>query len=603
MPELSDPVSQKIKDVSRFDLALIEAAFAGTSAPVIPQPVLEATEQENITTVAKDNRSTGSAAVKNTVLFAPPEKESQIAEMSIMNPVVTAAASEYTNYKAENASIVPATDLTQAAKDNWKTETIPVTRTASIAVMRKMINSTNTIKRANPQSAENVLADDLTPATQGTDKAEMAFVNHVATAATAEKADHKAENSSIISATDLTQAAKDNRETETLSINRESSIPVEQNMKQSSDTIKRVNLQSAGNLLTSDFTSTARAAKAEQADHETEAAHIGAGAESHPAANDRNGGKTVSLNHMVAPAAAEKAGHKMEVVFISRVADMLRQKSDNPATESTLNQARRTVITLQDYGQQTMSPKEMAAAVETQKPIPAPTGNIDSGAAIRQAASDRMESLELLHEAVTMKDAAATVADPANGNDRNRSVATISQAKSTGQAALFFRIDTSGLQPSSDAGKTASDGSTEINTQAIIDQIVEAKQAMGNDYGRVRIVLDPPNLGTVDLNIIVRRDRVSVVMTADNASIQQVLQSHGDNIRAAFQRQDLRIETFQVLLQDNGGSQQQFQGGAMYEQRREHQSKQSIPDGVPAIPVSPSFVETIPERGLVSVFV
>ena len=112
---------------------------------------------------------------------------------------------------------------------------------------------------------------------------------------------------------------------------------------------------------------------------------------------------------------------------------------------------------------------------------------------------------------------------------------------------------------------------------------------MNNGSGRVRITLDPPNLGTVNLEIVVRKERAEVVMTADNPGVQQALQSRVDDIRTALQRQDLKIENFQILLQDNAANQQQANSGAIFGQRQEHQVRQNLMDG--NIPIQP-FIQT-----------
>lgn len=115
--------------------------------------------------------------------------------------------------------------------------------------------------------------------------------------------------------------------------------------------------------------------------------------------------------------------------------------------------------------------------------------------------------------------------------------------------------------------------------QAVIDQIMDARQNMTGDFGRVRIVLSPPNLGNVDLQIILRRERIGVVMTADNAIVQQALLSRADDIRIALERHDFRIETFQVLLEEQTANHHQARGGAMFEQHREHREKQNFSGG------------------------
>ena len=108
-----------------------------------------------------------------------------------------------------------------------------------------------------------------------------------------------------------------------------------------------------------------------------------------------------------------------------------------------------------------------------------------------------------------------------------------------------------------------------LNTADVVERIAEMKQAAGNNhFGRVRIVLDPPNLGTVNLEILVRKERLEVVIATANTAALQALQARSDDIRGALLRQDLKLETFQVqLLQDRGGygeangeARQQFQG-------------------------------------------
>jgi flagellar hook-length control protein FliK len=93
---------------------------------------------------------------------------------------------------------------------------------------------------------------------------------------------------------------------------------------------------------------------------------------------------------------------------------------------------------------------------------------------------------------------------------------------------------------------------------------------MSSDGGRVKVTLSPAELGDVDLEIVVRGQKVEVVMVAERAEVQQLLQSRGEEIKSALVRQDMKVESFQVLLQDRGeGNQQQSAAWtAMDEQRR-----------------------------------
>jgi flagellar hook-length control protein FliK len=92
-------------------------------------------------------------------------------------------------------------------------------------------------------------------------------------------------------------------------------------------------------------------------------------------------------------------------------------------------------------------------------------------------------------------------------------------------------------------------------------------------------------------------------MTAENATVQQALQSRGDDIRVALQRQDLKIEGFQVLLQDNGTNPQQTGSGAMHRQNREHGERFNADENVPPVfPVFSSIAGGKSAEGLVSIF-
>lgn len=142
-----------------------------------------------------------------------------------------------------------------------------------------------------------------------------------------------------------------------------------------------------------------------------------------------------------------------------------------------------------------------------------------------------------------------------------------------------------------------------LNMQTMIDEIQRLQQSTSAEVSRVHIELDPPNLGTVGLEVVCRREHLEIVMTTDNAGVQQALQSRSDDIRLAMQRQDLKVETFQILLQDNGAGQQQTHGGWAQEQRRDSQARMFPHQeevGVEAI--SSLLPSAEPASGIVSTF-
>jgi flagellar hook-length control protein FliK len=167
-----------------------------------------------------------------------------------------------------------------------------------------------------------------------------------------------------------------------------------------------------------------------------------------------------------------------------------------------------------------------------------------------------------------------------------------------------LRAETTNVPSGNGNRLAAADGSVGINTQAVIDQIQNARQSMNSGSGRVRITLDPPNLGTVSLEIVVRKEWVGVVMTADNSGVQQALQSRVDDIRTALQRQDLKIENFQILLQDNAANQQRGYSGAAFGQQHERRAGQNqMENHIPVEPLTQPIEESRRAAGLVSIFV
>ena len=221
-------------------------------------------------------------------------------------------------------------------------------------------------------------------------------------------------------------------------------------------------------------------------------------------------------------------------------------------------------------------------ATATQKPIAAVN---DRAAAIGQSLSEGSSQVELADTAVFMKGSPAGTTAADQDNQQHWNTSPDRHHSTTNRTEFPLRAEMTNILSGSGNRLAASDGPAGINTQAVIDQIMDAKQSMNNGFGRVRITLDPPNLGTVNLEIVVRKERVDVVMTADNSGVQQALQSRVDDIRTALQRQDLKIENFQILLQDNAANQQQANSGATFGQHQEQQARQNLMDG--NIPIQP----------------
>lgn len=94
-----------------------------------------------------------------------------------------------------------------------------------------------------------------------------------------------------------------------------------------------------------------------------------------------------------------------------------------------------------------------------------------------------------------------------------------------------------------------------LRPQVIIPQIVEgAGSVLRGGSGRVVITLHPPQLGTLDMDIRVRENKVSLVMLADNHEVKQVLESSLVHLKNALGDHGLQIDRVDVLVQDRAGS-------------------------------------------------
>ena len=297
------------------------------------------------------------------------------------------------------------------------------------------------------------------------------------------------------------------------------------------------------------------------------------------------------------PMAAAFATSATPATPASHPNEALQRNNDKPAIDGARPDVRQAGSSHNDHWKQAGESKEGASiAAASQKPISA----VGDG----QAAPERMTPGGSPDKTLPIRDTVTETPGPAQDHQQSRNTTPNHQAKLPERDMFLFRMEMPNVVSPQETRPPAAIGSTAVDMQSVIDQIVEARQGSGNDFGRMRIMLNPPNLGSVDLDIIVRGERVDVVMTAENATVQQALQSRGDDIRIALQRQDLKIEGFQVLLQDNGTGQQQTNSGEMYRQNRENRERFNTNADVPppAFPVFSPIAGAKSAAGLVSIF-
>ncbi len=131
--------------------------------------------------------------------------------------------------------------------------------------------------------------------------------------------------------------------------------------------------------------------------------------------------------------------------------------------------------------------------------------------------------------------------------------------------------------PSSSAGSFSEalrDPSAAVPRQAH-EAWAAAAEKHGTDGGRVRIILSPDHLGTLDMDVRVRREAVEIMMSVQREESLHTLRGHASDLKAALSDQGLRVESLSLQtsgrdLQSNGGSSGGY--GGLYDGRNTNES-------------------------------
>ena len=116
-----------------------------------------------------------------------------------------------------------------------------------------------------------------------------------------------------------------------------------------------------------------------------------------------------------------------------------------------------------------------------------------------------------------------------------------------------------------------------LNARSIMTQVMDGISTDFKDGGRVRITLYPETLGRVDMDIVVRQDRVELIMKVDNDQVHQLLNTHIEDLKATLQSQGWQVSGVDVLLQkqnnmndgNNFGNLFAWQEGMNHEQQKD----------------------------------
>ncbi|MBN1380276.1 MAG: flagellar hook-length control protein FliK [Deltaproteobacteria bacterium] len=304
-----------------------------------------------------------------------------------------------------------------------------------------------------------------------------------------------------------------------------------------------------------------------------------------------------------------KKSENTKETFVRRLAEFLGDKGDKDgAITQMITKVRNLTATAPTKTTRDFGAKEsIAFAAETANREASPAGNQtetsptvilpggEKPVSVRNATFNAYsaQDAKIMHEAL-----------PAS----QRPVPGVTKIKNEDKTSFIAGRDAKGVGAAfSDLLTSQAKTPQSVRLQSMIDQISLAKQQIGTDGGRVKITLNPPNLGTIDLEVIVRQNRVNVTMIADHASAQQLLQAHADEVKSALQRQDMKIDHFQVSLQNNGDDNQQpsghwasMEGRNPWGANRLHHSKDTV--NTEDTPFVQEKNPLPPAQGLVSVF-
>ena len=117
-----------------------------------------------------------------------------------------------------------------------------------------------------------------------------------------------------------------------------------------------------------------------------------------------------------------------------------------------------------------------------------------------------------------------------------------------------------------------------LRSQQIVDQVLaNSHKIFSQGSGRIKLVLNPPDLGTVDMDVRLLNQKVEVVMVTARAEVQQALQSHADQIKSAFLTQGIQVDSYDVLCFSDSDP-RSFEGNAFTDtgSRGDSESRQSL---------------------------
>ncbi|MBF0525172.1 MAG: flagellar hook-length control protein FliK [Deltaproteobacteria bacterium] len=161
-----------------------------------------------------------------------------------------------------------------------------------------------------------------------------------------------------------------------------------------------------------------------------------------------------------------------------------------------------------------------------------------------------------------------------------------------------------------DAGKAqpikADQPPDELNPSRLIGQIVErAAVTIKNGTQSLRIALDPPNLGHLDVDVRIHENQVRATLVADSSSVKEALEQNLSQLKESFAQHGLKIDKFEVFVNPDPQRQPETRQQEGFSQRRNRGTGQSEePLGeVKAVGEATELTRSNPNQALVNLFI
>jgi hypothetical protein len=137
--------------------------------------------------------------------------------------------------------------------------------------------------------------------------------------------------------------------------------------------------------------------------------------------------------------------------------------------------------------------------------------------------------------------------------------------------------------------------------QSVMNQVRDGMVQGFKDGGRVRITLYPESLGRVDMDIVVRHDRVELVMKVDNEQVRQLLNSHVEDLKTTLQNQGWQVQGVDVSLQKDNDPADGRNFANLFpwqERRNQDQQRGGMPGGAGLGAPAAGMVDSVPETAV-----